>query len=69
VQFVKSLESEGSKALKYVDPDKHIQHNLHAEDGSPVARKDGAWGFCRQVLAPLLNSLSPPATATFAEAP
>jgi hypothetical protein len=59
VQFLKSRESKDSKALKYVDPDKYIQHNLHAEDGLPVVRKDGAWCFCRHVLAPLLRSLSP----------
>ena len=59
MQFLKSLESKDSKALKYVDPDKYIQHNLHAEDGLPVVRKDGAWGFGRHVLAPLLRSLSP----------
>src|SRR5882724_2790015 len=39
VQFLKSLESKDSKALKYVDPDKYIQHNLHTEDGLPVVRK------------------------------
>ena len=26
VQFLKSLESKDSKALKYVDPHKYIQH-------------------------------------------
>src|SRR5882672_10098360 len=45
VQFLKGLESKDSKALKYVDPDKYIQHNLHAEDGLPVVRKDGARVF------------------------
>jgi hypothetical protein len=44
MRFLKSLESKDSKALKYVDPEKYIQHNLHAEDGLPVVRKDGAWG-------------------------
>jgi len=39
VQFLKSLESRDSKALKYVDPDKYIQHNLHVEDGLPGVRK------------------------------
>ena len=52
MQFLKSLESKDSKALKYVDLDKYIQR-------LPVVRKDGAWGFCRHVLAPLLRSLSP----------
>jgi hypothetical protein len=37
--------SKDSKALKFVDPDKYIQQNLHAEDGLPVVPKDGAWGF------------------------
>jgi len=49
VQFLKSLESKDSEALKYVDPDKYIQHKLHAEDGLPVVRKDGVWGFCALV--------------------
>src|SRR3989475_3046213 len=39
VQFLKSLESKDSKALKYVDPAKYIQHNLHVEDGPPGVRK------------------------------
>jgi len=39
VQFLKSLESKGLQALKYVDPDKYIQHNLHVEDGLPGVRK------------------------------
>ncbi|HEY4885753.1 MAG TPA: hypothetical protein VII08_19170, partial [Myxococcales bacterium] len=49
VQFLKSLESKDSEALKYVDPDKYTQHKLHAEDGLPVVRKDGVWGFCALV--------------------
>ncbi len=55
VQFLKSLESKDSKALKYVDPEKYIQHNLHAGDGLPVVRKDGAWRLCHHVLATLLG--------------
>jgi len=56
VQFLESLERKDSKALKYVHPDKYIQRNLHAEDGLPVVRKDGAWGFCRHLLALPLRS-------------
>src|ERR1700687_959890 len=39
VQFLKSLESKDPKALKYVNPDKYIQHNLQVEDGLPGLRK------------------------------
>ena len=37
VQFLKSLESKDSKALKYVDPEKYIQHNMHAQDGGRMS--------------------------------
>jgi predicted SnoaL-like aldol condensation-catalyzing enzyme len=39
LQLLKSLESKESKALKYVNPDKYIQHNLQVEDGLPGLKK------------------------------
>jgi predicted SnoaL-like aldol condensation-catalyzing enzyme len=35
VQLLKSLESKDATALKYVNPNKYIQHNLQVEDGLP----------------------------------
>jgi predicted SnoaL-like aldol condensation-catalyzing enzyme len=39
VQLLKSLETKDSKALKYVNPDRYIQHNLQVEDGLPGLKR------------------------------
>ena len=58
MQFLKSLESKDSKALKYVDLDKYIQHTCMPRTACLSFAKT-RMGFCRHVLAPLLRSLSP----------
>jgi predicted SnoaL-like aldol condensation-catalyzing enzyme len=39
VQLLKSLESKDATALKYINPNKYIQHNLQVEDGLPGLKK------------------------------
>src|SRR6267378_4029415 len=53
------LGKQGLQGTEVRRPRQIHSAHPHAEDGLPVVCNDGAWGFCRHVVALLLRSLSP----------